>query len=271
MSIRATNFVRRLRGLTPSEKLVALVLADHAHHKTGESRPSMTTIAEEGGFENRETASRITDRLAELKVITTPCRSKGRNPTVWYFNYDLVNCDSIVTVAPFRTVTPQSQSTVTQENSNRDFEPVENGSTVTLEGSNRDSTVTGRVYKGKERKGKAGEGGSPNGSLAAAAVTMGNKIETAFKSLGIHDEPFGSLVFKMEFTRVFFEFRPHENILHSSLPDLLEAVIHSCQLKNIQIPKPFYFEKQFAEVYRDLKSDYIFRPAQTREVRGPDD
>lgn len=273
MSIKATNFVRRLRGLSPDEKAVAFVLADHAHHKTGVSNPSMTTVAAEAGLADRETASRITKRLVAHKVLLAPNPSKGGrgNPTEYFLNYELSNCDSPVTVNRDSPVTVSTRQTVTHAPANCDSNAVENAETVTLEGLNCDSPVTRRVFKGKERKGKAEEGGSPNGSLAAAAVELSDKIKTAFKSLGKNDEPFGSLSFKLEFAKVFFEFRPDENILHNSLPDLLEAVIHCCQLKGIKIPPPFYFEKQFAEVYRDLKSDYIFRPAQTREVRGPDD
>jgi hypothetical protein len=150
VSIKATNFVRGLRGLSATEKAVAFVAADHANHKTGEITISMATIAEESGIENRETASRIMARLVAYKVIQAPQPSKGRKPTVYFFNYEIANCDSPVTVANPRTVTRESQLPFP----NRDSEPVGNAPTVTLEGSNRDSPVTGRVLKGTTGKGK---------------------------------------------------------------------------------------------------------------------
>ena len=151
MSFRATKFVRQLRGLSAVEKAVAFVVADHDNHRGGGANPSMATIAEESGIENRETASRIMARLVAYKVIQAPQPSKGRKPTVYFFNYEIANCDSPVTVADPRTVTRESQLPFP----NRDSEPVKNAPTVTLEGSNRDSPVTGRVLKGTTRKGKA--------------------------------------------------------------------------------------------------------------------
>jgi hypothetical protein len=151
MSFRATKFVRQLRGLSAVEKAVAFVVADHDNHKGGGAHPSMATIAEESGIENRETASRIMARLVAYKVIQAPQPSRGRKPTVYFFNFEIANCDSPVTVADPRTVTRESQLPFP----NRDSEPVENAPTVTLEGSNRDSPVTGRVLKGTTRKGKA--------------------------------------------------------------------------------------------------------------------
>ena len=283
MSIRSTNFVRRLRGLDITERAVAFTLADHAAHPSGEICVGMQTIAEESSLANRQTASDVVGRLRELGVITTAQVSKGGrgNPTLYYMNFSLTGADPSITLAPINRnprvavnrnpgVAVSPEQTATQPPGNCNPDTVENAETATQNDLNCNPPVAGRGFKGNARKGKAGEG-SPNGSLAAAAVAMGDKIETAFKSLNKIDEPFGSLAFKIEFTRVFFEFRPRENILHNSFPDLLEAVIHSCQLKGIKIPAPFYFEKKFAECYRDLGSDYIFRPAQTREVRDPDD
>jgi Helix-turn-helix domain len=168
MSVRATNHVRRLRGLSAVEKAVSFVVADHDNHKGGGANPSMTTIAEESGIENRETASRVMARLVAYKVIQAPQPSKGRRPSVYFFNYEIANCDSPITVALPRTVTRESQLHF----SNRDSEPVENAPTVTREGSNRDSPVTGRVLKGKERKGEAPASPSP------LAIRRSSVIET---------------------------------------------------------------------------------------------
>jgi hypothetical protein len=70
MSVRATNFVRRLRGLSPEEKAVAFVLADHDNHKGDGAYPSMKTVAQEAGLKNRETASRIAKRLGAEKIFS---------------------------------------------------------------------------------------------------------------------------------------------------------------------------------------------------------
>jgi hypothetical protein len=143
VSCRATNFVRRLRGLSPSEKLVAFVLADHDDHKGGGAYPGMSTVAEEAGLHDRETASRITKRLVECRVILTNNPSKGRKPTVYRFNYARANRDCRVTVENPPTVIPESRFA----RSNRDSGPPP---TVTHKGSNRDSPVTGRGLEGLE-------------------------------------------------------------------------------------------------------------------------
>ena len=116
MSIRATNFVRHLRGLSTTEKAVAFVLADHDSHKGNGSFPSMSTVAMEAGLENRESASRITKRLVDRKILLSDNPSGGRKPTVYRFNFGLSNRDSPVTA----TVTPESQLTVTTATANRD-------------------------------------------------------------------------------------------------------------------------------------------------------
>lgn len=133
------------------EKVVAFVMADHDDHKGHGTYPSMATVADEAGLQNRETASRIVTRLVDYKVIRAPHPSRGRRPTVYFFNYELANCDSPVTVAEPRTVTPRSQLRVP----NCDSDLVENTPTVTLEGSNRDSPVTGRGLKDDDRRGKS--------------------------------------------------------------------------------------------------------------------
>ena len=129
---------------------MAFVVGDHDNYKGGGANPSMATIAEESGIENRETASRVMTRLVAYQVLHAPQPSKGRKPTVYFLNYGIANCDSPITVAVPRTVTRESQLHFP----NRDSEPTEKPPTVTLDGSNRDSPVTGRVLKGKERKGK---------------------------------------------------------------------------------------------------------------------
>jgi hypothetical protein len=100
MSVRATNYIRRLRGLNFAEGRSAFVLADHANHKTGEITISMQTLKEECELAFRQTASDIVGRLIKWKVFLAPHPSKGRKPTTLYLNFDLENCDSPITVAP---------------------------------------------------------------------------------------------------------------------------------------------------------------------------
>lgn len=143
MNIRATIFVRGLRGLSPSEKAVAFVLASHDDYKGGGAYPGMHTVAEEAGLQDRETASRITKRLVDRKIILTDNPSKGRKATVYRFNFGLANRDCRITVENLPTVISESRF----EPSNRDSGPPP---TVTQKGPNRDSPVTGRVLEGLE-------------------------------------------------------------------------------------------------------------------------
>ena len=67
MSVKGTNYARRIRGLRPTEKLVLFVIADHVNHHTGLCTAGMATIAAEAGLKDRLTASRITGRLLKLE------------------------------------------------------------------------------------------------------------------------------------------------------------------------------------------------------------
>lgn len=149
MNIRATILVRARRDLSPSEKAVAFVFASHDDGQQEGAHPSMKTVAEEAGLQNRESASRITKRLVERGIIFADSPSKGRKCTTYRFSSDLANRDFRVTVEKHvenhPTVTPESRL----QRSNRDSAPP---STVTLEGSNRDSPVTQR-FEGKEEGG----------------------------------------------------------------------------------------------------------------------
>jgi hypothetical protein len=149
VSIRAAVFVSRLRGLPPAEKLIALLIAIHANPKSELSWPSMSTLAEESGLKNRETASRIVKRILAKRVIeiSGPISAGGKGRTTAYkINYAFRNCDSPVTVENPETVIPQSQldrsETVTQDSV-----------TVTLDAENRlpncDSRVTRKVLDSK--------------------------------------------------------------------------------------------------------------------------
>jgi hypothetical protein len=100
MSVKATNFVRRLRGLTLTEKAVAMILADHDSHKGEGSFPGMTTVAVEASLKHRQTATDVVKRLAAKGVITTDNLSKGGRgkTTVYRFNYTLTNCNPEISV-----------------------------------------------------------------------------------------------------------------------------------------------------------------------------
>src|SRR3984893_18743581 len=85
VSVRATNFVRRLRGLTITEKAVAMILADHDSHKGDGSFPGMTTLADESCLKNRQTATEVVKRLVAKGVISTDSLSRGgRGKTTVY-------------------------------------------------------------------------------------------------------------------------------------------------------------------------------------------
>jgi len=154
MSVRATNFVRGLRGLSPSEKAVAFVLADHDDHKGGGTFPGMLTVAEEAGLHERASASRITKRLVDRKIILTDNPSRGRKTTVYRFNFDLANRVSERTVENLQTVFHGTQ--LKTPNRVPTTPP-----TVFPEGPNRVPPNTGRV----EGKGEGGcSRGGPNGN-----------------------------------------------------------------------------------------------------------
>lgn len=175
MSIRATNLVRGLRGLSPSEKAVAFVLADHDDHRGGRgSFPSMSTVAEEAGLQDRETASRITKRLADFGIILTDNPSRGRKPTVYRFNFGVFNRDFRVTVENQPTMIRASRLA----SSNRDSSPPP---TVTQNDDNRDSQITGRVLEGKKEGGMAHAviSGSAERHTAGASTSSRSQVETA--------------------------------------------------------------------------------------------
>jgi len=167
VSVKATNHVRRLRGLNFAEGRAAFVLADHANHKTGEITISMQTLKEECELAFRQTASDIVGRLIEWKVFLAPHPSKGRKPTTLYVNYDLGNCDSPIKVAPLSNrnspvaVNRNAPITVGQT------QPQSEGSSSTVQPqSEMTSTAIPGLHKGvkkeKERKEEAPATPSPS-------------------------------------------------------------------------------------------------------------
>jgi hypothetical protein len=120
MNIRAAKFVQNLRGLSSSEKAVALNMAVHASAEECKCTAGMTLLAAESGLKTRETASRIATKLETKYGIIKPIgsRSGGRISTTYTFTFS-VNRDC----------------GITDDESNRD-------SGVTVEGSKKGSTVT---------------------------------------------------------------------------------------------------------------------------------
>jgi hypothetical protein len=175
MSVRATNHVRRLRGLNFAEGRSAFVLADHANHKTGEITISMQTLKEECELAFRQTASDIVGRLIEWKVFLAPHPSKGRKPTTLYVNYDLGNCDSPITVAPLRNrnspdaVNRNSRDAVTQTQP----QPESPSSTLQPQSEMVSTAIPGLhkgFMKGKERKDAAPASPSPLVTRRASVI-----------------------------------------------------------------------------------------------------
>ena len=138
MSVRATNHVRSLRGLSTVEKAVAFVFADHDSHYGKGSFPGMQTVAEEAGLNDRETASRVTKRLVAKGVMVPDQMSKGGRGVTTVYRFP-INCDSPITVLDCETVTLEPE-TVTPEK----ITVTAKTETVTLEPLNCDSPVTRR-------------------------------------------------------------------------------------------------------------------------------
>ena len=184
MNIRAAVFVANLRGLTPSEKAVAFAIARHANVKECEANMSMTTVAEESGLKNRETASRIATRLESYGIIrAVGPRSGGRTPTTYTFTF-AVNSDSGITV--------KDSTTVTGEVANRDSDlpstVTETGTTVTQNAS----TVTGESHEGfkvLEGKSKESEGTAKNSSLALFTSKASGKDVDELIAVALDEDP----------------------------------------------------------------------------------
>jgi hypothetical protein len=146
VSSTATNHVRSLR-LSPSEKLVALIHADHAAHDpeahrkglSGLTYASMTTVAIEAGFKRRETASRNTKRLLTKNVLVLDATSgKQGKANVYRINLNSKTCEATVTLPPKKPVTPKSHLPRPTCDSER-------GERVSLKANTCDAAVAQRV------------------------------------------------------------------------------------------------------------------------------
>jgi hypothetical protein len=254
MSVRATSFVLNLRGLSPTEKAVALVLAGHDSYKGHGAYPSMSTVAAEAGLKNRETASRITKRLVEKKVVLPdePSRPEQGRPTVFRFNYDLATRDSRVTggtpQACDSPARPPVTGPVTWEGPTHDSTAVENADPVTMERETCDSPVTQRVEgEKKEKENLEGEGGGALASSVSSATSpqvllpLNPEIEKAFRSLRL--KPFG----KPEEQELFARFWNRRNGEGAS--QTVEAFLVRAKEKGMKLSRAwFQLKSRFTEV-----------------------
>lgn len=256
MSIRATNFVRRLRGLDPSEKAVAFVLADHEDHKTGETYPGMETVAEEAGFAFRQNASDTVQKLAKYRVILTDKPSKGGKPTVWRFNYTLSAVPEKITLASVRNRSPRAAV-------HRSPRAAVNG-TGTATGkkataAQNEATAVQGLQEGFESnsKGESKSKEEAEEALRARVTAAAAEIDQAFDLFNRHNHPFGSFAFQLQWLETVRS-SPHlegdllhtnGTLLHNLMIHAIERCIQSCRLKRIPVPPPLFFEKRFAEHY----------------------
>lgn len=77
-----------MRGLTPPQKAIALILAIHADRVTAEVWASMQTLAEESGFKGRASATRVIQKLEKAGAIEpVGSRSEGHVATRFRFTF----------------------------------------------------------------------------------------------------------------------------------------------------------------------------------------
>src|SRR5690348_10694726 len=86
MSWELTKLVPSRRDLDPTERSVAHCLAFHAP-RNGTAYPSMTTIAQESGLADRQSAQRVVRRLEKKGVVFAVSSKRGgrNNPTRYRF------------------------------------------------------------------------------------------------------------------------------------------------------------------------------------------
>jgi hypothetical protein len=227
MSVKATNFVRGLRGLTLTEKLVSMFLADHVHYHKDTAYPGMATLAEECGLKDRMTASRTIQRLSKLGVILTDGVSRGGRgkTTVYRFNYSLENCDPRVTV-----VQRNCDSTVSVSDTETETLTPE---TATLDTRNCDSDGP-KLRLGSRTKGLKGEEKGEKGLKGEASLSL-SKPHGQNKTSDLADEVValavtenGAASFsgraKQEIQEVLQEYQPTQDELVKIVPGLVRLM-----------------------------------------------
>lgn len=250
MSIKATNFVRNLRGLSISERAVAFVLASHENRNGEGAWPSMRTVAAEASLKHRTIAGRIADRLI-AKGVLRETKIEGR-PTVYHFVYG--TCDSPVTRQAPTTCDSPVTPPVTLDGPTCDSGDEKQVLGVTLEAHTCDSPVTQKGLKEKKEK-ENQEKGEGQSSLALATPTPEVlppvSIPQAFKVFGENAEAMGRPFGTPEFQRQWASLYDGRSRLTS---DLMEEQIVTCRKKKIIVPGLWY----------ELKKEY--QRAEAREA-----
>jgi Helix-turn-helix domain len=83
VSVRVQTYVWQL-NLTPTQKLVAIALADHCHDDGSEARPSQATLVRKTGLSQRAVRNTLHD-LVELGVLRLERKSGQHRPNCYYF------------------------------------------------------------------------------------------------------------------------------------------------------------------------------------------
>jgi hypothetical protein len=141
---------------------------------------SMTTLAEESGVKNRETASRIVTRLEAYGIIRAVSHKKGgRGQTTRYQFTFTVNRDSGVTVKGDSNrdsgVTVKKPNTVTRETVNCDSGEGQGSETVTQNAE----TVTGESHEGFKVQSKEEKKAAPTPKPSPPLFSKGDTGATS--------------------------------------------------------------------------------------------
>lgn len=105
MSVRVQTYVWQLK-LTPTQKLVAIALADHCHDDGSEARPSQNLLVEKTGLSKRAVGYTL-QQLLDLDVIRLQ-RKSGQHQANCY-TFDLPDYFGTIRVAPVTTLPPEVQ------------------------------------------------------------------------------------------------------------------------------------------------------------------
>lgn len=106
MSVRVQTYVWQLK-LTPTQKLVAIALADHCHDDGSEARPSQETLVEKTGLSKRAVGYTL-KQLLDLDVIRLQRPASQHRANCYTF--DLPDYFGTIRVAPVTTLNPEVQT-----------------------------------------------------------------------------------------------------------------------------------------------------------------
>ena len=114
MSVRVQTYVWQLK-LTPTQKLVAIALADHCHDDGTDAFPSVSLLAEKTNL-NERTVRRTLQELVRLDVLMLQRKSGQHRPNCYYFpipdGFAKLRPDTAPTLNSDRTLTPQTGHSV---------------------------------------------------------------------------------------------------------------------------------------------------------------